>query len=280
MNSELNKERLCCLVLMDFSESSYIALKYAISLAKLTNGAIHVCHIGSPGEVVKTDNQAAALRAIESQNNKVADKLGAIVETIITEDIPAMYHHAFGNIIHEFENLIEQIKPELIVVGKKKENPKFTGKLTRYLLDIYSGSLLIVNEENEFQKDTKIAIGCSGNTLHQYAPLLISQLDQHTKTPLTLVNIKTPSKPDEIIDLPKIWQSSYTKNLNISIEQKESSSIVNGLIEHITDENIQLFCIGNGKRKNYFQQLFSRNDATLSQIIKSVQIPVLKLGNN
>ncbi len=266
------------LVLMDFSESSYIALKYAISLAKITDSKIHVYHVGNPGKIAVSDNQVAVLRAFESENKKVEDKLGSIVEIITTEGIQAICHHTIGNIINELEKLIDQVNPDLIVVGKKKEKLRFSGKLTNFLLNKYSGSLLIVGKEIAFQTGTKISIACNGNTLYQYGPQIVSKIDHHTKAPLTLVNVQKLSESNEKLDLPKIWQSFYTMNLNINIEYQNNSSVILGLIEHISEKKIELFCIGRGKYKNTFLNRIFNNYSTPYEIIRRVNIPILIMG--
>ena len=59
-NSQVKKE-YDYLVLTDFSPASYHALKYAISLAKLIKGNIHVAHITDSALFVKDHNQVAEL---------------------------------------------------------------------------------------------------------------------------------------------------------------------------------------------------------------------------
>ena len=58
------------LVLTDFSDASYNALRYAISWTNLIKGNIHVCHVSNLGTIVKNDNQVTIIREINTETKK------------------------------------------------------------------------------------------------------------------------------------------------------------------------------------------------------------------
>ena len=62
------------LVLTDFSDASYIALKYTISLAKLIKSTIHICHVANPEKIVGSDNALMAVAEIELESKKIEKK--------------------------------------------------------------------------------------------------------------------------------------------------------------------------------------------------------------
>ena len=269
------------LVLTDFSDASYIALKYAISLAKLIKSTIHVCHVGNPEKIVENDNPLMAIRDIELESKKVEKKIGAIIEIVTAEGINVIPHYSIGNIIGEFKDRIDVINPDLVIIGKKKKNLMLSGKITSYLMNEYKGSLLIVGEESEFQIDTKICLGCNNNTLNQYDPSILYLLDKQITAPLTLLNIKKPNDSDELINIPQIWRESCNEvGRNIKIEHENDSSIAEGLLKHIPNNKISLLCVGKGKPKNFFQRLISGHSSTISEIVNKVHIPILVLGAN
>lgn len=268
------------LVLMDFSEASYVALKYTISLAKLLNGKIHVLYVANLMEVVDTDNPAAAMRAIESDTTKNERKLKSITEIIEAEGIEATSRYSLGNIIDQFEEQVEQAKPNLVVIGKKMEKSKLSGKLTCYLMNNYKGSLLIVGEESEFKTDTKISLGCNGDTLTLSNPEMIFSLNKYTEAPITLVEVKDIIDPPSKKNLPDGWELLYKKDRDIQFEYQNDSTVVNGLVNYISQNNIKLLCIGKGKRKGFLQRLFFNQTTTSSEVVNKVNIPVLVLGIN
>ena len=81
------------LVLTDFSEASYVALRYAISMAKSTLSKIHLFHVANASSIVKSDNQAAAIREINSERKKIVARLTSLVEIIETEKLNATFDY-------------------------------------------------------------------------------------------------------------------------------------------------------------------------------------------
>jgi len=267
------------LVLTDFSDTSLIALKYAISLAKLIKSTIHVCHIANPSKIVQNDNQAAAIRDITTETKKIEKKIGAIVEMIIAEGINAIPYCSIGNIIYEFEELASQLKPDVVILGKKAENPKLSGKITSYLMNEYLGSLLIVREDIVFQNSTKISVACNNNTFDLYDPKLIFSLNNQTKLPLKLLNFKQKNDSNEKITVPQTWrESSYEIDQNIQLEQH--TTIVDSLLQHITNNDTELLCIGRGRSRNFLQRIFSSGSSTLLDVVNKIHTPILVMGTN
>ncbi|MEJ6736559.1 MAG: universal stress protein [Flavobacteriales bacterium] len=267
------------LVLTDFSEASYSALKYAISLAKLIKGNIHVCHIANPSKIVQNDNQVAAIRDITTETKKIEKKIGAIVEMIMAEGINAIPYCSIGNIIYDFEELVTQLKPDVVILGKKPENPKLSGKITSYLINEYLGSLLIVKEDDVFQNSTKISVACNNNTFDLYDPKLIFSLNNQTKLPLRLLNIKQKNGSFEEITVPQTWrESSYEIDQNIQLEQH--ATIVDSIVQQITNNDTELLCIGRGKSRNYLQRMFSSRPSTLLDLVNKIHTPILVMGTN
>ena len=269
------------LVLTDFSDASYIALKYAISLAKLIKSTIHVCHVANPEKIVENDNSLMAIRDIELESKKVEKKIGAIVEIVTAEGINVIPYYSIGNIIGEFKERIDVINPDVVILGKKKSNLNLSGKITSYLMNEYAGSLLIVEEESEFKSDTKISLGCNNNTLNEYDPSLLFSLDGQTKNPLTLLNVKKPNNSNEEIIIPQTWWKSCNEiNRDVQFEYENDDTIVSGLLKHISSNNIELLCIGKGKSRNFIQRMTSSSSTTVPNVINKVRIPILVLGAN
>ena len=279
MDNQTVKTRYNLLVLTDFSDVSYAALKYAISLAKSIKSTIHVCHIANPGKIVESDNQASVLRDLETKTKKIEQKMGAIIDMITAEGINSIPYYSMGNIICEFEEQIEIINPDVVIIGKKIGNLSLSGKITSYLMNEYSGSLLIVGRESEFQNDTKISLGCNNSTLDRYDPHMLFSLDRQTKAPLTLLNVKNLNGSGKEIIVPQTWwKSIYEIDRDIKFVYEKDSRVVDGMLNYISRNNIGLLCIGKGKPRNFFQKMMSKNTSKVSEVINKVQIPILVMG--
>ncbi len=269
------------LVLTDFSDASYKALKYTISLAKLIKSSIHLCYISNPGKIAENDNQLAAMRELSLETGKVKRKMRSLVEIITAEGINAIPHSSIGNIVGEFEDYIEVINPDLVVFGKKKENPKLSGKITNHLMNKYAGSVLIIGGDSEFTSDTKISLGCNNETLNRYNPNLLFSLNRQTKSPLTLLKIKNGSNSNEQIQLPVTWgKSDNGKEQHLDFVYENDSVISQGLLDHLSKNNTDMLCIGRGKSKNMMQKVFANSSNIASDVIQHVDIPILLMGKN
>ena len=166
------------------------------------------------------------------------------------------------------------------MLGKDNGKSKLKGKLPNFLLHKYTGSVLFVGEEDTFKPDTKIALACGDNTLHRYHPKLIHLIDQHTIDPLDIVNIQTSSKHDENISLPPTWQSVYTANLNAKIEYLEDSSVIDGLMKHVSEKNVGLLLTGRNKRRRFNNSLIFRKGSTATDVVNKMKLPLLIMGSN
>jgi nucleotide-binding universal stress UspA family protein len=277
LNTKMNHTFL---VLLDFSKASYKALKYTISLAKLLKGEIHVMYVANPMDLVYSDNPAIAIRDIEFDTRKNERKLKAITEIIATEGIEATSCYSIGNVISLFEERVERTKPSLVIVGKKLEKSKFSGKLSSYLMNNYKGSLLVVGEESEFQIDTKISLGCNVNTLNLSNLEILHTLNTYTEIPLTLVEVKNTIDSNPQKNLPEGWKSLYEKDQNIQFECQNDSTVVNGLVNHVSQNKIKLLCIGRGKPKGFLERLFLNQGTTASKVVNKINAPILVLGAN
>ncbi len=71
-------DKLKFLVLIDFSENAYKALKYTISLAKSANGKIVLLYVASPRILANSDGETVALEPMDIDTNKAKVQLISI----------------------------------------------------------------------------------------------------------------------------------------------------------------------------------------------------------
>jgi nucleotide-binding universal stress UspA family protein len=269
------------LVLTDFSEASYIALKYVISMAKLIKSTIHVYHVANLEKIVESDNPLMVTRDIELETKRIEEKIGSIIEIITAEGINAIPHCSMGDIICEFEDQINLINPDLVILGNKKVTPCLSGKVMGYLMNEYKGSLLIVAKESEFHSGTKISLSCNNNIFDRYDPHMLFSLERNTKVPLTLLNVKKQNNSIEAIIIPQDWVGLRNKiDRNLEVEYENDALIVDGLLKLISSNNIELLCIGKGKPRNFLQKLIPGRTSIVSDIVNQINVPILLLGTN
>ena len=269
------KSKYSFLVLMDFSNASYTALKYSISLAKLLNANIHVMHVVDVSSLVKGDNQASAMRAVDSKVRGVENKLRSIVEIIETEDVSASQQHLMGNITLEAGQYAKEFKPDLIVVGKKSSKLNFSGRLSNYLTNKYSGAVLIVDEDAEFRADMNITFGYNGKPMNDCDPQLLFEMDKHSNRPLTCLKVDMQEGAEDGVDLPESWISGEQSPKDINYESRVNSTMADGLVDYISNHDVELLCIGREKQKSLLKGLLSSQRSNTARIINRVHIPIM-----
>ena len=267
------------LVLIDFSESSNKALKYAISLAKSIGGKISLLHVANPGELIKSDNALVASRALDTATNKSDKQLKSIVKMIEAEGVPAEFTNTMGVAIPRIDTCTEKIRPSLIVLGREEHGDTKLNDVMNHLLYQSDWNLLIVGNEFEFNERTKISLECNNDTLKDYSPDLLSLLRKKTKSPLRIfVNKKKRLLSDFVF--PNNWRKIANKSHKFCYKNNQNFSVATSLMKHISDEKIELLCIGRKQRnKSIFSRLFNQASITNEVIIKSY-IPTLVMATN
>lgn len=259
------------LILFDFSNASYKALDYLIKLAKTVDGEIEIFCIIDPSGIADSDNQVAALRAIQTEKKRIERKLNSIVEMIKLEGVETCSAYSIGNLKSELKLKLAQAKPDIVVMGKRK---KGANRLLNYLVNECQEAVLILGQESKFLKGNKITIGYNDDTLDKYDFQLISKFSQLSQTPLTLLKITSPLEKEDLIKLSTIPPVSDQIDLFFRFEYKNSSNVANALLENATDSNAELLCIGRSKFKNTLSQYFF-NNSTAFKIAKNIKTPLL-----
>ena len=73
------------MVLIDFSEGAYIALKYAMTLAKEMDGSLHLFHVADASNISDSENPLIIQQSIDEEAAKIKIKLKSIVEIVEAE---------------------------------------------------------------------------------------------------------------------------------------------------------------------------------------------------
>lgn len=227
------------ILLTDFSETADIALKYAISLTKISHGNLQLFHVIRPDLVTRSDNPILALQTINSYHEQIETKLQSIVRSIEAEGVSATYHFSIGNVNGEIARHLRLSEPDLVVIGKKKIRNRILGLggTTNYLINKYTGSLLIASQKGEFRSDSTICVAGKMNTLNKYG--LRESNRQHY------------------------------------FEKAETPGDVPRLTEYISNRNIDLLCMDRGKRRSTVSSWFFDRCPTATKAVKEIDIPIL-----
>ncbi len=272
---ENNAIKQTLLVLIDFSQNSYKALKYAISLAKVMNGKIVLLYISSSGSVVNSDNPSIVLKAKDIDKNKAEGQLKSILEMIEAEGLSAEYINTIGNFHTKMNEYTKLLCPNLIVLGKSNLKHTHLGEITEYLLYESNNNVLIVDSDTEFNENTHISVECNEDTLSDYSSSLLFWLNINTKTPLSIFVNK---KKKEGFSFPESWRGIQNAKHKICYKNSQYFSVASSINNHISNESIDLVCIGRKRESSsIFSKILNQSNTT-TDIIKHTHIPILIMG--
>jgi len=280
MESENLKMKHRLLVLMDFSQASYTALRNAVSLSKLIDGSIEVFQVKAPTDIVKHENQLTAMRAIDEEHSATKKKLQSLVNLVSEEEnIPIIYDFTFGNVKNEIREHIEKTNPDIVVIGRRNQKlVNFLGDgVTRFLLKNYSGALLIAGEDLKFKSPNEISLGFFSDSLENSAFEISKILSNQTKKPIRLFGVHKTSGNNVTKEVLAKLNTTDSDHKTIVYEFEEGDNVIDRLSTYVSKNKIELLFMGRGKKKGSVEQPTTSN-IKLNKTIQKLSVPILILG--
>lgn len=281
MNSDKTTSKYKFLVLIDKSKASYNGLKNAVSLAKLINGSIDILQVTSPTSVVTQENQIASMAAIGEEASKQKKELQQLVDTIANKDknVAINYSFTIGNVKNEIKKHIDKTKPDIIVLGKRKNKiiNILGDQVTEELLKTHNGGILICSKKEVPTSYSDQSIGFLNNHYGLEKLSFVEDIRRLTEKPLKIFRNKDAGNLTNV-DLTLESGSTQTANKDNIIFEFDANKSTDDMANFISKNNLALLCINNNEEKN--QSFLSTLNNTLTKTIEKTNTPVLVLNNN
>ncbi|WP_372752855.1 universal stress protein [Mariniflexile sp.] len=242
----MKKDKYKILVLSDLKKSTQTILKSTVSLAKMIQGDIEFFHIKKPTDVVEKENQLSAIRTINSEYRKTEKKIQNIITPISNEfGINIPYSFTFGNIKDEILSYINEHKPDIIVLGKKKSKAfNIIGdNVTDFILKNHEGVIMIAANENGLEPDKELALGVLNNIEEAFNLEFSNSLLAHSQKPLKCFKIINKSN-----DL-KETNGNGTDTDTIEFVFEQSDNAMSSLSNYLVKSKVNLLCLNRGVEK-------------------------------
>ncbi len=209
----MNTSKHKIVVLSNLKDSTAISLNTAISLAKKTNASIHLFHVKKPSDIVNTDNQLSANRAINTNFTKINKDINELVSTYSKKyNIDITSSFTFGNIKNEIDTFLENSNPNIIVIGKRRNKSivALGDKISRHLLKKKGKTIIIASSENNLTPENEISLGIY-NELEQKSNDFITDIIEKSNKPLKSLKVNK-----------KDIKSLETKDINLLLVDREN----------------------------------------------------------
>lgn len=154
------------LVLSNLDSSTQSILKSTVSIAKMISGEIEVFNVTKPTEIVDRESQLSAMRTINDKHTVTGKKMKNLITPISKAyEMDIKYSFVFGNVKNEIKSLIEERKPDIIVLGKRKSSPlKLIGdNITQYVFNTFKETIMIAADESTLEPNKEISLGMLNN---------------------------------------------------------------------------------------------------------------------
>lgn len=250
------------LVLSDLKDATNSVLLNTMSLAKMIDAEVDFFYVKKPIEIVDKENQLSAKRTINRDHFDTDKKIKQLLEPFsIDYNQKIKANFSFGNVKEEILKQVDKVKPDVIVLGKRKSSPfKLIGdNITDFLLKNYKGSLFIAADNNQVSPNKTISAGVL-NAIDASATLA-NEILEHSKKPLKTFKIGS--------ETPTIENRLGNKDVIEYVFEKNDSSI-NNLSNYLNKNDINLLCVNRGLNDNK-----KANKTNYKDVIKKLDVSLL-----
>lgn len=219
------------LVLSDLNKSAINTIKSSVSIAKIVNADINIFYIKSPTEVIKKESQLSAIRTINQECFSIDKTIKSIIDPI-SKDYNVNIEHTFkiGNLKDELATYIDENKPDIIVLGKRKTKiVNFLGdNLTKFILKKHKGTIVITDDFNPLEPNKELYLGTFNKT--------------STKDNLIESFVNATEKP--LISF-KISDNKNVSNDKKTIEYvfEKGNNVIKNISNSLTESNVNLLFV-------------------------------------
>lgn len=229
------------LVLSDLNKSTSKTIKSSVSLAKIVDADINFLYIKKPTEVVEKESQLSAMRTINKEYFSIDKKIKSIINPI-SEKYNITINHTFsiGNLKNEIEKYIDENKPDIIVLSKRKSKTiNFIGdNITPFILKKHKGAIVIVDDKNELDPNKELSLGLFNysKTNDDFSENII----RSTETPLKAFNIENNSD--------SLKRETFLKdNKTVEYVFSKGDDVLKNISNYLLKSNVNLLFVNRQK---------------------------------
>jgi len=260
----MENKKFKILVLSDLKKHTNSAMASAVSLSKMIGAEVDLFHVKKPTEVVGTDSQLSAIRVLNEEQNKSRNKIMDLINPLIeTYGVNITFNFGIGHVKSEIETYIEATKPDVIVLGKR--NPKvikFAGdRITDFILKTYTGSVMIVSNENGLVPETDLNIGLLNGKSQVFNQAFTEDLMANTCSSLKSFNLVNSINSTE-------EQSKTYINKAVDFVFEKNDNTIKNLSSYLEKNQVNLLLVNRADNSD----MASNNSSEIKNVINHVNV--------
>jgi nucleotide-binding universal stress UspA family protein len=269
---------LYIIVATDFSEVADNALRYACQLAKDVNASVTVVH--SFIIPVTFSDTPMPVMPLDEGREIAQDRMNEVMKGLSREfaDVQLESKIMFGDIIDCVQELAEDIKPWLIVLGNSGSGnaPLWLGSNVLSGLKNLRSPVLAIPPEARYAKPAKICFACDFQNVARDLPTTdLLQLIAETKAELHVLTVDFENKN---FQENSVFENTELHDALLSLgpvyHYVEKENVEEGIHDFLLDNQMDWLMIMPHKH-SFFDWLFHKSHT--KAIMKTVQIPLVAI---
>ena len=232
------KNKYKILVLSDLNKSTSKTIKSSVSIAKIVDADINFLYIKKPSDVVKKESQLSAMRTINKEYFSIDKTIKDLIDPISKDyNIPINHKFIIGNLKNEIEQYIDENKPDIIVLGKRKSKivHLMGDNITQFVLKKYKGIIVISDETKPLEPNNELSLGLF-NQIESNNVFVESVFNSSQKP---LMSFKTKD------DTTKLKEDK-----TIEYVFKKGDNTIKNISNYLTKSNVNLLLVQREKNNN------------------------------
>jgi nucleotide-binding universal stress UspA family protein len=272
------------LVPTDFSEDSFNALEYAVSLYKNTACTFYIMNIGALSASGIAPNgfslnynkidERSKMELLQEKINEVSQNNGSEIHQFYALQ-------EFGNLIAIIRKTILEKKIDLIVMGSKGASSfknTFIGSNTEDVITKVASNLLIVPNGSTYRPIKNIAFSTNFNNFYSFDILeSLTEIVRISTGFLMVMNVLVTEALNTPQEKNKKYLHEYLDEVfedNYSFHSLKNKNVKDAIEDFTQTHNIDMTIMA-AKNLNYIQQLLF--NSTIQRISRHTKIPVFVL---
>jgi nucleotide-binding universal stress UspA family protein len=236
-------EKYKILVLSDLNKYTSKTIKSSVSLAKIVEADINFFYVKKPTEVVVKESQLSAMRTINRECVSIDKKIKSIIGPLSEKyKVTINYAFTFGNLKNEIEKHIDENKPDIIVLGKRKSKKLnfISDNITSFILKKHKGPIVIIDNKNELEPNKELSLGFFNHSKTDDS--FSENIMRSTQIPLKAFNIRN--------NLDSLKSETLLKESEtVEYVFSEGDNVLKNISNYLLKSNVNLLFV-NRQEKN------------------------------
>jgi hypothetical protein len=223
-------------------------------------------------EIPDSENPVVISFAIDRLVKKAQEKMKSLREIISLEGINVKEEIVMGNIHVQLLKQIEELKPDIVVMGKNTDSPVGSHSMVKKITGSTNVPILIVPQSHvpKIPCRAVLAANMDSHVQDHLAPFF--DILKKISHQLSILNVRSSYFKNANDALNWVKNLNTTYGIDATLLPEESNDSLKKIKDYISGNRVDLFCAVT-QSNTFFEKIFARNIS--NELTDQVEVPVL-----